>query len=283
MTPGELRRDEAFLEAAVAAAREAGALLLDHFRRGVSVDLKGAVDLVTEADRAAEALVVARLRAALPEASILAEEGGGFDGRGDLRWVVDPLDGTTNFAHGYGVFAVSIALEREEASVLGVVLDPVREECFTARRGGGAHLNGRPIAVSGRARLEEALLATGFPYDIREHPRNNLPQFAAFARRARGVRRDGSAALDLCAVAAGRFDGFWEEKLAPWDVAAGMLIVAEAGGAVSGYRGEPADAFAGNLVASNGRIHGEMVGVLESIERSGELPPLTRRYSRGRV
>ena len=246
---------EQLLRAAVAAAREAGDLLLDRLGRVTGIEKKGAVDLVTEADTASERLLVLRLAAALPGASILAEEGQGFTADANRRWIVDPLDGTTNFAHGYPVFCVSLALEVDGVLVLGVIFDPTRNECFTALRGEGAFLDGKPIQVSATAELGDALLVTGFPYDVRTSERDNLAAFGYFLKRARAVRRDGSAALDLAYVACGRFDGFWEEKLAPWDMAAGALLVMEAGGEVSGYLGGPVDLHAGNLVASNRRIH----------------------------
>ena len=271
-------KDEELVHRVTLAAREAGTLLLDQLGR-IQVELKGAIDLVTEADRASERLLVQRLHDLLPEAAILAEEGSGTSGSAGLRWVVDPLDGTTNYAHGYPVFCVSIALERSGATELGVVLDPTRDECFTARRGHGAFLNDEPIRVSATGKLDAALLVTGFPYDVRDTARDNLTQFRAFLKTARAVRRSGSAALDLCYVAAGRFDAFWEESLAPWDMAAGALIVEEAGGRITGYRGEAHDIESGNILATNGHVHGEMQSILETIEREAGLPPLeTRRY-----
>ena len=274
--------NEELLHRVTLAAREAGALLLDHLGR-IHVELKGAVDLVTEADRASERLLVERLHQMLPEATILAEEGSGRSGTSGLRWVVDPLDGTTNYAHGFPVFSVSIALEENGVTQLGVVLDPSRDECFTARRGHGASLNGAPIRVSVIDTLDAALLVTGFPYDVRTTARDNLTQFWAFLKTAQAVRRGGSAALDLCYVAAGRFDGFWEESLAPWDMAAGALIVEEAGGRVTGYRGEAHDIESGNILATNGRVHEEMQTILEAIERDAGLPPLeTRRYQKSK-
>jgi myo-inositol-1(or 4)-monophosphatase len=243
------------LNAAMAAAREAGDLLMDRLGHVSGIEKKGAVDLVTEADRASERLLVLRLSAALPGASILAEEGQGIRGDANRRWLVDPLDGTTNFAHGYPVFCVSLALEVDGVLVLGVVLDPTRNECFTALRGEGAFRDGKPIRVSATTELENALLVTGFPYDVHTSARDNLASFGYFVKHARAVRRDGSAALDLAYVACGRFDGFWEEKLAPWDMAAGALLVREAGGKVSDYLEGPVDLSAGNIVASNGPIH----------------------------
>ncbi len=263
-------------QAVNAVAGEAGSLLLGKLGRLRSVEYKGEVDLITEADRESEAFLVRRLGALLPEASILAEEGTGTERDSELRWIVDPLDGTTNFAHTYPVFSVSIGLERAGERVLGVVHDPTRGETFTAVKGGGAALNGEPIHVSATATLDRALLATGFPYDMRTTRRDNLTQFAAFAKLAQGIRRGGSAALDLCQVACGRLDGYWEEKLQPWDVAAGALVVEEAGGRVTGYFGETFDPRARHLVGSNGRIHAEMVDLLTGLETMAGLPPVGR-------
>ncbi len=264
------------LEGARAAALEAGELLLDKLGRLRHVEHKGAVNLVTEADRESEALVVARLAALLPEASILAEEGTAIDRPSPFRWIVDPLDGTTNYAHGYPVFCVSIALQAEGETVLGVVHDPTRGETFTARRGEGAFRNGERLRVTGEARLDQAFLVTGFPYDVRQSSRDNLVQFGRFMKLTQALRRDGSAALNLAYVAAGRFDGYWEEKLHPWDVAAGTLMVEEAGGRVSGYFGRRFDLRRLHLVATNGAVHDQVVAVLREIEASGILPPLPR-------
>jgi myo-inositol-1(or 4)-monophosphatase len=258
-------------------------VLLDHLGRIHQVELKGVVDLVTEADRASERLVVERLHDTLPAATILAEEGSGRAGDPGLRWIVDPLDGTTNFAHGYPVFGVSIALEVEGSVRLGVVLDPTRNECFTAVRGKGAFLNGRALHVSVTQALDAALLVTGFPYDVRTTQRDNLTQFRRFLKTARAVRRSGSAALDLAYVAAGRFDGFWEESLAPWDMAAGALLVQEASGRVSGYGGEPLDIESGQILATNGGVHDAMQEILKEIEREAGLPPLGVRRFRNKA
>jgi myo-inositol-1(or 4)-monophosphatase len=272
---------ERILEGTRLAALEAGEVLLSLFGRLESVRKKGegpgSIDLVTEADVASEKLLVERLRTLLPEASLLTEEGTGRDAAGGLRWVVDPLDGTTNFAHGYPVFSVSIALEEDGTVLLGVVHDPTRGETFTALRGKGAARNGDRLAVADARELGDAMLVTGFPYDVHTTRRDNLTQFAALLKRARAVRRGGSAALDLANVAAGRLDGFWEESLAPWDMAAGALLVQEAGGEVTGYRGEPFDLSAGHVVAANPAIHERLVAVLSEIEAGGDLPPLESR------
>jgi len=247
-------------------------------RLGASpVRFKGEVDLVTDADTASERLLVTRLGAALPEAGILAEEGGGRDPSRTWRWVVDPLDGTTNFAHGFPVFSVSIALQHERRTVLGVVHDPGRGETFTASETSPTRLNGRDVHPTTIADPGLALLTTGFPYDIRTSPRTNLPQFQAMALRAQGVRRGGSAALDLAYVAAGRFDGFWEEKLSPWDLAAGAFLVERAGGRVSGYDGAPLRLDAGHVVAAGTGLHGALLEILAGVEREAGLPPLGPR------
>jgi myo-inositol-1(or 4)-monophosphatase len=272
--------DHALLQHTIKIAQDAGGLLLERLGHS-AVEHKGVVDLVTEADKASERFLVERLHAVLPEAGILAEEGSGSDGNSGLRWVVDPLDGTTNFAHGYPVFSVSIALERDGAIVLGVVLDPMRNECFSALRGSASCLNGKTIQVSATPDLDTALLVTGFPYDVRTTERDNLTQFRRFLKTAQAIRRGGSAALDLCYVAAGRFDGFWEESLSPWDMAAGVLIVQEAGGRVTGYLGGAPDIESGNILATNGRIHDAMQSILAGIEHEAGLPPLQiRRFKK---
>lgn len=254
---------EEWLQEAIRIAGEAGALLLESLGAPRSIELKGEIDLVTEMDRRSEELIAGRLTESFPGTHILAEEGTTTGGVADGGlWIVDPLDGTTNYAHGFPVFCVSMAFELAGRLELGVVHDPTRGETFSARRDGGARLNGRALRVSRRGALGESLLATGFPYDIRTSARNNLPEFQAMVRRARGVRRAGSAALDLAYVAGGRFDGYWEEKISPWDVAAGVLLVREAGGLVTDYAGRPGDIRSGQILASNGLIHGEMSEVL---------------------
>jgi len=265
---------EAFERVACAAVAEASALLRATWRDAKTIHYKGAVDLVTETDRAAEALVTSRLRAAFPDHRIVAEEASSgvalAPPPADTHvWYLDPLDGTTNFAHAYPHFAVSLALARGTELELAVVSDPLRDETFVARRGAGARLNGAPIAVSTTDDLERALLATGFPYDRRVHRDFYLAFTADLMTRAQGIRRNGAAALDLCYVACGRLDGFWEWKLHPWDTAAGTLIVREAGGAVSDFRGESFDLFGQQTLASNGRVHGAMVEILAArLDRS---------------
>jgi myo-inositol-1(or 4)-monophosphatase len=246
-----------FVALATEAAREAGDILLSEMGRPPQISYKGEVDIVTRADRRSEAAIVAFLRTHFPKHSIVAEEGGGQENDSPFRWHVDPLDGTTNFAHGYPCFAVSIALEEAGELVAGVIYQPVTQELFTAARGEGAYLNQKRIQVSKIERLSTSLLATGFP--SRKRSRNpNIHYYWDFTLRSHGVRRDGSAALDLAAVACGRFDGFWEFGLHSWDTAAGVLLVREAGGMVSNFSGKPYSLGEHETLASNGRIHEEM-------------------------
>ena len=255
---------QALLELAVRLARAAGALQRERLESELRIETKSnAIDLVTDVDRACEALIVDGLRAARPRDAILAEEGGATGpAQASWRWVIDPLDGTTNYAHGYPCFCVSIGLERDGEPLLGVVYQPILDELFHALRGGGAFRNGRRIHVSKETALERSLLVTGFAYDRRERPEESLRQFEAFLRRSQALRRDGSAALDLCGVACGRFDGYWELGLKPWDVVAGGLVVEEAGGRVSDLAGAPAPWSGAQMLASNGRIHEAMLRVL---------------------
>ena len=248
------------LEAAVGAARAAGETLRDGFGRHGTVRYKGEVDLVTEVDERSEGVIKERLLAAFPGYGILGEEGGTIAGEGDARWIVGPLDGTTNFAHGLPIFAVSIALEKAGEVTLGVVHDPMSGETFVAERGGGATLNGEPLRVSGTQELVRALLVTGFPYDRADVP-DAVELFGRFAVLAQGMRRLGSAALDLCYVAAGRLDGYYERGIHAWDVAAGALILREAGGRVTDYDGGGFEPEAGELLASNGLLHPALVGI----------------------
>ena len=251
---------------AVDAARAAGRLLRDEVSGTRRIAYKGApTNLVTEMDQRAEAEILGRLRAAFPEDAILSEESGAASGRSGRRWIVDPLDGTTNYAHGLPVFGVSIALQAERRVVLGVVYDPSREELFVAEHGRGATLNEATLRVSATPTLDESLLTTGFPYNIRQTRDTNLPEYAAFSVRARAVRRLGSAVLDLAYVACGRFDAFWELSLGAWDVAAGSLLVEEAGGRVTGIDGAPLDLDTPTLVASNGRVHQAVLDVLKEV------------------
>ena len=254
------------LDFAIETAREAGRVLAERFgRASLEVTHKGDIDLVTESDLAAERLIIERIRSYYPRHAILAEESGTatHEGAGEsaYKWIIDPLDGTTNYAHGYPCYCVSVALEHAGEIVLGVVHDPTRDETFAAERGGGATLNGRTIRVSEIDDLNRAMLCTGFPYDVRG--RNQFARhFSNFIMHAQAVRRDGAAALDLAYVACGRFDGFWEEGLRPWDVAAGTIIVREAGGRVTHYDGTPFDVYTPPIIASNGLVHEAMMGVI---------------------
>ena len=249
---------------AVNAAREAGSILISNLGSDIRCDFKGEIDLVTDIDRKVEDLIVSAINETFPDHGILAEEGTEHLGESSVRWIIDPIDGTTNYAHGFPFFCVSIAFESDGEVVSGVVYDPIRDELFTARIGEGSFLNGAPLDVSKTDTLAHSLLATGFPYDIRTSTENNLDNFARFAVTAQAIRRAGSAALDLCYVACGRFDGFWEIKLQPWDIAAASLIVTEAGGIVTDFDGLGSTIHNKKLVASNGRIHDQMLSVLRS-------------------
>jgi myo-inositol-1(or 4)-monophosphatase len=252
-----------FKATAVEAATMAGKILLEYARDGFRIEYKNAVNLVTDADRTSEQAIIETIRRKYPQHDILAEERGmDSGGVSPYKWVIDPLDGTTNFAHGFPMYCVSIGLEYRRQMVLGVIFDPTRQELFVAVSGQGATLNGRRLEVSHSSALDAALLVTGFAYDVRESPQNNLDYFSRFCLRARGVRRTGSAAIDLCYVAAGRFDGFWEMKLHPWDMAAGALMVTEAGGRMSDFKGSAFSIYENEMVASNGLIHDEMLAVL---------------------
>lgn len=250
---------------AISAAREAGGILLDMIDRIHNVRYKGVVDLVTEADDLSERHIMNRLRESFPDYQILAEESGQSPpatGQSTSRWIIDPLDGTVNYAHGYPMYAVSIALEVNEIIELGVVYVPPLDELFIAERGAGATLNGEPIRVSAIDSLIQSMVTTGFPYSLEERGQN-IVHWGNFIHATQAVRRDGSAALDLCYVAAGRFDGFWERWLNPWDVAAGTLIVAEAGGVVTDFQGQPFSVYRRECLASNGLIHNPMIEVLQ--------------------
>ena len=253
-----------FLETAISVAREAGAILRDRYGKDHDVRFKGPVDMVTEADAAAEALIAERLRSLYPDHDLLGEEGatGSSDASGSpYRWIIDPLDGTTNFAHSMPHFSVSIGLEHEGQALVGVVYDPLRDEMFSAARGQGAHLNGKPIKVSTTDSLLRSMVATGFSYDLSHRP-GQAAVWQAFLVRVQSTRQLGSSALNLCYVASGRLDGYWERGIAPWDIAGGALIALEAGATVTDYDGGEFHVDDREIVASNGKIHAAMLDVL---------------------
>ncbi len=271
-----------FAQAAEGIAREAGALLKGFYDKGVATEYKGDVDLVTEADRASEKLIRERLKAAFPEHGIYGEEGTRDRLESEYRWYVDPLDGTTNFAHGFPAFCVVLGLERRPAGLkadqdgemtAGVIYDPLRDEMFVAERGKGAWLNGRAIHVSKTKTLQESLTATGFPSQKR-HGSPNIHFYQQMTLRSHGVRRAGSAALDLAYVASGRLDGFWEFNLNPWDTSAGVLLVEEAGGTVTHFDGSKFTLDSREVLATNGLILGEMVHIFTEMFAGKELEPI---------
>ncbi len=272
-----------FVSAIEPIAREAGELLMGYFARHVTIEYKGDADLVTAADRASEALIIDRLQARFPRHDVMGEEGARRETGSEYKWYVDPLDGTTNFAHGFPVFCISMGLEHKGQLIAGVVYDPTRGEMFAAEKGSGAYLNQRRIHVSKTARLPESLLATGFPSHKR-HKNPNIHFYHQITLRTHGVRRAGSAALDLASVASGRFDGFWEFNLNPWDLAAGVLLVEEAGGQVTGFFGQPFRLQDRDVVASNGLIHADLLREFKEIfeDRGLEALPDPREYARSR-
>ncbi len=258
---------------AVAAVRAGGAVLMDRYEGAMQIEMKGHANLVTEVDLASEEAIVGVLERESPTIPIVAEEGGvrGDSGGGSSRhWLVDPLDGTTNYVHGYPCFGVSVALLEGENVLLGAIYDPYHEELYVASQGAGAKLNGGPIRVSEVDRIEDALLVTGFPYEVGERVRRTLGLMSKFLERAHGVRRDGSAAMDLCHIAAGKLDGFWELGLASWDMAAGSLIVREAGGEVTAPDGGPFELSGEAILATNGKIHDAMAAVIGEAEAERE-------------
>jgi myo-inositol-1(or 4)-monophosphatase len=264
-----------YLETATDIAREAGALVADFFARGIPFETKGEYDLVTEADRSSERLIVERLTKHFPMHAIVAEEGGGHESASGYRWYVDPLDGTTNFAHGFPCFNVTLALEQQGELVAGVIYDPIHKELFTAERGAGAYLNGNRIHVSKVAKLENALVATGFP-SRKRHLSINIHFYYQLGMLTHGVRRCGSAAIDLAFVACGRMDAFWEFGLNPWDMAAGRLLVAEAGGQVSGMHGEPHQLRGPDLLVDNGLLHDEILQLFAEVFQGKYRVPMAK-------
>jgi myo-inositol-1(or 4)-monophosphatase len=282
----ESKNSDSFLPAMSAIAREAGALLMYHFQKHPKIEYKGDADLVTAADRASEVLIRERIRQQWPTHDVLGEEQGLSDQGSHYRWYIDPLDGTTNFAHGFPVFCVSMGLEQRSSGQAGeriaaVIYDPTRDELFSAEQGRGAQLNGVPIHVSKTDALKESLLATGFPSHKR-HKNPNIYFYHQITLHSHGVRRAGSAALDLCNVAAGRFDGFWEFNLNPWDTAAGVLIVEEAGGKVTRFDGSPFQLNSHETIASNGLIHDALLQEFRDIFAGEGLEALPdpRAYKR---
>jgi myo-inositol-1(or 4)-monophosphatase len=285
--------DPDFVPQAAEIAREGGARLREFFAAGVEAEYKGDADLVTVADRTVEKLIRTRLGETFPEHGIYGEEGTRERLESEYRWYVDPLDGTTNFAHGFPQFCVSMGLEQRPAGikadqdgtlVAGVIYDPMRDELFTARRGRGAELNGKPMRVSKATRMAEALLATGFP-SRKRHASPNIHFYHEFTLRSHGVRRAGSAALDLAYVAAGRMEAFWEFNLNPWDTAAGILLVTESGGQVTDFSGLPYKLDSREILASNGLIHGELVKLFEDMFAGRDLAPIptAKEYAQQRA
>ena len=256
-----------YLEVAKTAALRAGRILKDNVNGTRDISYKGEINMVTEMDRLSEKTVVATILKAFPGHGILAEEGSRVESSSGFLWIIDPLDGTTNYAHGYPSFSISIGLQRNGEIMLGVVYDPMRNELFSAVKGAGSQLNSRPIAVSRSDVLIRSLLATGFPYDRVLSRENNLNFFNALIMVSQEVRRSGAASLDLCNLAAGRLDGYWELKLHPWDVTAGSLIVQEAGGKVSDFSGTRFSIHDTEIIASNGMIHDQMLDVIRAVQR----------------
>ena len=254
-------------EFVIAVAREAGIFLKERLNEKHVIDYKGEINIVTEEDRLSESMITSKIRERYPDHDILAEESAGTARYSRCRWIIDPLDGTTNYAHGYPVFCVSIAFEKDGEIVLGVIYNPMLDEIFMAEKGKGAFLNGKKIAVSNTMVLSQSLLATGFPYDIRSNRNNNINYFNGMAKSAQAIRRAGSAALDMAYIAAGRFDGFWELRLMPWDTAAGWLMIHESGGIVTDLFGGAYHLEAPHVLATNGKIHQGMINMFKRIDR----------------
>jgi myo-inositol-1(or 4)-monophosphatase len=254
---------EESLKSAEEASKMAGEMLRQNIDASREIVYKGAVNLVTDFDKHSQEIIFSHLSSRFPDHDFLAEEDLCEQKGSEFRWIIDPIDGTTNYAHNFPIFCVSIAMEWKKKVVCGVIYDPMREEMFSAISGKGSVMNGHRIHISSTSDLDRSLLATGFPYDVRESEVNNIDHFSNFATRVQAIRRCGSAALDLCYVACGRFDGFWELKLSPWDVAAGVLMVEEAGGHVSDFQGERTSIYGKDLLASNGLIHEQMIQILK--------------------
>ena len=250
------------LEFAIHLAFESGRIQRRYFEKTLSIMHKGEKNLVTNVDLECQSRILELAAEAFPHDEVISEEKANLYEPGKNRWIVDPLDGTTNYAHGYPFFCTSIAYEVDGEIIVGVVYNPIVDELFFARKGEGAFLNGERIGVSTVGHVKQSLLVTGFPYDVATNPNNNLNHWAAFMMKAQALRRDGSAGLNLSYIAAGRFDGFWEVRLSPWDMAAGVLIVAEAGGTVTSLSGEAFSLYGGGILASNGLIHKQMVDVI---------------------
>ncbi len=252
------------IEKVITIAKEAGELIRDNFLQSYEIDFKSNQnDLVTEVDKKAEELITNFILKNFPSHNLLAEEGGEIKNSSEFTWVIDPLDGTTNFAHGLPIFAVSIGIQKKDKTIAGVVYDVMNNIMYSAESGGGAYANNTKIVVSNSNDLKRSFLVTGFPYNINENPFNALEKFTAFIQTSRGVRRLGSAAIDFCYIAKGVFDGFWEVYLHPWDICAGKLIVEEAGGIVTDFNGNKIDIFSQQILASNKKIHDEMIEVLK--------------------
>lgn len=254
---------------AIEAVTKAGKISFEHCGKKVSILYKGEIDPVTEVDKLCEAQIIRIIRSRFPDHDILTEESSSERKASPYRWIIDPLDGTVNYAHGYPRFCSSVAFEKDGEIIFGAAYDPLLRELFRAGRGQGAYLNDYRLKVSSVDVLDKALLATGFPYDVKVTKQNNLDNFARFILRAQAVRRDGSAVLNLCYVAAGRFDGVWEMRMAPWDVAVGYLMVAEAGGKVTNFEGSQFDLYKGEVLATNGLIHAQMSAVLKENLHTG--------------
>ncbi|MFQ5456139.1 MAG: inositol monophosphatase family protein [Nitrospirota bacterium] len=255
---------EEIKKTAIKAVQKGGEILKRGLEEDIRIDYKGAINLVTDIDRRSEEAIIGIIKKSFPEHDILAEEGGEKRGSlSDYKWIIDPLDGTTNYAHRFPCFCISIGVEVNGEILIGLVYDPARDELFLAEKGKGAYLNGRPIHVSSIDSLIASLLVTGFSYDIRDSSKNNFEHFCNMSLHAQGVRRTGSAAIDLCYVAMGRLDGFWELKLSPWDVAAGYLIVTESGGKVTDFFSNSFSVYSKEILATNGRIHDGMLKILQ--------------------